>query len=668
MRFGLTSVPYISKASASMFPSPFPALCAISLLNCQNHSIPTHHKQAGARRQTSAIYPRGDVLSSRQNLHHYRKEDIVRYRVFVILGLLIVFILAGVLLPVGYFLSAKAAGQLAPRYVGGIPPLLSVSHQLGLDQSNRTLRMSAGLAMRNQDQLNALLHNLYNPSSPAYHRFLTVDQFAQQFAPTGEQQQAVINYLTQQGFTITQTYPNHLLIDFSGSESLAEQVFNVKVYDYQGPGGRHFFANANVPTLPAYLASYVTYLGGLDDANQFYHPPIVAQQIPATNPHAGSNCPAPGQSGGGGLPGSTSQVAYIPSQFAKAYNYDRLHNAGLQGEGQTVGVFELDGYSQSDVQAYTQCFGGGNVPIQNVILDGFNGQPGAGAIEVELDMEIILGMAPKLAKMIVYEAPNTTQGYNDEFARIVSDRTPVISVSWGDCEKNMGQQEVQQENKFFQLGGSSFDTSLNADDPAAQPFVTAVGGTTLSLNSDNSYQSEHVWNGGLFGGAGGGGISQFWKQPAWQKGPGTQNQYSNGMRETPDVSLDADPATGYPVYCTAGSSCSGAGGSGWLTVGGTSAAAPMWAAMVVLTNQKAAQQGKKPMGFLNPALYKIASGSQYNSDFHDITPPGNPSTPSNNDELGFNGGAYPVTNAYDMATGWGTLNATRLTADLVSIG
>src|SRR5438105_14016702 len=169
----------------------------------------------------------------------------------------------------------------------------------------------------------------------------------------------------------------------------------------------------------------------------------------------------------------------------------------------------------------------------------------------------------------------------------------------------MGQQEAQQENKYFQeaaaqgqsilvaagdsgsascfqlqAGGSGFDTSLNADDPAAQPFVTAVGGTTLTLGSGNSYQSESVWNGGLFGGAGGGGISQFWKQPAWQKGPGVQNSYSNGMRETPDVSLDADPTTGYPIYCTAGSSCSG---GGWLTVGGTSAAAPMWAAMVVLT-------------------------------------------------------------------------------------
>jgi kumamolisin len=141
------------------------------------------------------------------------------------------------------------------------------------------------------------------------------------------------------------------------------------------------------------------------------------------------------------------------------------------------------------------------------------------------------------------------------------------------------------------------------------------------------------------------------------------------MRETPDVSLDADPATGYPIYCTAGSTCSGGlggGTGGWLTVGGTSAAAPMWAAMIALTNEEAAHQGKGRLGFLNPALYKIASGNHYNSDFHDITPPSNPGTPSNNDELGFNGGAYPVTNAYDMATGWGSFNATRLAADLVT--
>jgi kumamolisin len=557
--------------------------------------------------------------------------------------------------------------------------------------------MSIGLALRNQDQLSALLQGLYDPSSPNYHQYLTPDEFAQQFGPTAEQRQAVIDYLTKQGFTVTQAYTD--LIDFSGSESQAEQVFGVTINDYLGPDGRIFYSNATLPKLPAYLASTITTISGLDNANRFSHPPIPGNNVPAVDPNAGSNCPTAGQGGGGGgggIFGGGSQVAYIPSQFAKAYNYDALHSAGLNGEGQTVGVFELDGYSQSDIQAYTQCFGGGSVPIQNVILDGFNGQPGAGAIEVELDVEVIVSQAPHLAKLIVYEAPNTTQGYNDEFARIVKDRTPVISVSWGDCEKNMGQQEANQENQFFQqaaaqgqtilvasgdsgsascfqLGGTGFDTSLNADDPAAQPYVTAVGGTNLSLNSDNSYQSETVWNAGFLGGASGGGISQFWKHPSWQTGPGVQNQYSNGMRETPDVALDADPATGYPVYCTAGSTCSGSGGvfgggssGGWLTVGGTSAAAPMWAAMVALANEQAAKTGKSTLGFLNPALYRIGSGSNYSRDFHDIIPSSSSSTPSNNDE-GFNGGAYPVTQAYDMTTGWGTFNAARLAADLVSM-
>ncbi len=625
------------------------------------------------------------------------KEVIVRKKVVVFLVVVVVLLIGSFIFPSRFLHSANAEARLQPMDVGSLPPLLSVSQLQGADQSNRTLQMSIGLALRNQDQLSALLQSLYDPSSPNYHQYLTPDEFAQRFGPTAEQRQAVIDYLTQQGFTVTQTYTG--LVDFSGSESQAEQVFGVTINNYKAPDGRVFYSNATRPMLPAYLASAITSISGLDNANRFSHPPIPGHNVPAVDPNAGSNCPTAGQGGGGGgggIFGGGSQVAYIPSQFAKAYNYDGLHSAGLHGEGQTVGVFELDGYSQSDVQAYTQCFGGGNVPIQNVILDGFNGQPGAGAIEVELDIEVILSQAPNLAKLIVYEAPNTTQGYNDEFARIVKDRTPVISVSWGDCEKNMGQQEANQENQFFQqaaaqgqtilvasgdsgssscfqLMGQGFDTSLNADDPAAQPYVTAVGGTNLSLNSDNSYQSETVWNGGFLGGASGGGISQFWKQPSWQTGPGVQNQYSNGMRETPDVSLDADPATGYPVYCTAGSSCNSSGGifgggssGGWITVGGTSAAAPMWAAMVALANEQAAKAGKKPLGFLNPALYKIGSGSNYSSDFHDITPSSNSSAPSNNDE-GFNGGAYPVTQAYDMATGWGTFDVAKLAATLVAM-
>jgi subtilase family serine protease len=625
----------------------------------------------------------------------------VRKKVAVILGFLCIFVLGGAFTSIRFFQSAHAEARFQPKEVSSLPSLLKASQLVGSDTSNRTLSMNIGLELRNQDQLSALLAGLYDPSSPTYHQYLTSDQFAQRFGPTPDQRQAVIDYLTQKGFTVTQVYPT--LIDFSGSESLAESAFGVSINDYQTFNGFDFFANATQPTLPAYLASDVVSISGLDSANQYYHPPILSHSQPAANPGAASNCPASGASGGGsgggGIFGGGTQVAYIPSQLSTAYNYDGLHSAGLQGEGQTAGVFELDGYSQSDIQAYAQCFGGGSVPLQNVVLDGFNGQPGAGAIEVELDIEMIISQAPHLSKLLVYEAPNTTQGYNDEFARIVQDRTPVVSVSWGDCETNIGQSEATQENQFFQqaaaqgqtilvaagdsgssscfqgLSGGSFDFSLNADDPAAQPYVTGVGGTNLTINSGNSYASETVWNGGFLGGAGGGGISQFWKQPSWQTGPGVQNSYSNGMRETPDVSLDADPATGYPTYCTAGSSCTSSGGifgggtsGGWITVGGTSAAAPMWAAMVALANEMAAKEGKGPMGFLNPAIYKIASGSRYSSDFHDITPPSDPTLPSNNDEIGFNGGAYPVTQGYDMATGWGSFDAAKLAADLVAVG
>jgi subtilase family serine protease len=614
----------------------------------------------------------------------------VRYRLAFFPALLILLLVGSFFLPSRFLPAAHAHRLFDPMDVGGVSPLVKLSRVTDHKSSSGTLQMSVGLALRHQDQLNTLLNKLYDPASPSYRQYLSVEQFTEQFGPTQEQQQAVINYLTQQGFTITGTYPNRLMIDFSGPQSLAEQVFNVKINTYEGPAGQTFFANASAPTLPAYIASYVTMISGLDDANSLYHPPLIAPHAPTLDPNAG-NCPAPGQGGGGGGIFGGSQVAYIPSQFAKAYNYDGLHNAGLQGEGQTVGVFELDGYSLSDVQAYTQCFGGSNVPIQNVILDGFNGQPGAGAIEVELDMEVIMSMAPRLAKLIVYEAPNTTQGYNDEWAKIVSDRTPVVSVSWGDCETNMGQQEAQQENTFFQEAAAqgqtilvaagdsgsescwqqNYNPALVADDPATQPYVTGVGGTTLTLNSDNSRASESVWNGGFLGGAGGGGLSQYWKQPGWQAGPGTSGSFANGMRQTPDVSLDADPATGYPVYCTAGSSCNGSSGlggaGGWLTVGGTSAAAPMWAAMIALANQQAAKAGKGHLGFLNPLLYKLSSGAGYKADFHDVTPPSDPNTPSNNDELGFNSGAYPVANGYDMATGWGTFDTTKLAADLVAM-
>ena len=198
----------------------------------------------------------------------------MRRKVGVIVGVLFILVLGGIFIPSRFLRVHSASADMQPMSIGSLPRLLNLSQLQGNDTlTGRTLQMSIGLSLRNQAQLSALLQGLYDPSSPNYHQFLTPDQFAQQFAPSADERQAVINYLAQQGFTVTQTYPT--LIDFSGPESLAEQVFNVTINDYQGPDGRSFFSNATQPTLPAYLAANVVSISGLDNANQFYHPPIL---------------------------------------------------------------------------------------------------------------------------------------------------------------------------------------------------------------------------------------------------------------------------------------------------------------------------------------------------------------------------------------------------------
>ena len=155
----------------------------------------------------------------------------MRKKVVVFLVLLVVFISGSFIFPNPFLHSASAEAMLQPRGAGGLPPLLSVSKLQGADVKTRTLHMSIGLALRNQDQLSALLQSLYNPSSPNYHQYVTQDEFAQRFGPTAVQRQAVIDYLTRQGFSVTQVYPD--LVDFSGSVSKTERVFGITINDYR---------------------------------------------------------------------------------------------------------------------------------------------------------------------------------------------------------------------------------------------------------------------------------------------------------------------------------------------------------------------------------------------------------------------------------------------------
>ena len=543
-------------------------------------------------------------------------------------------------------------------------PLVSRARLLGAASAQQRLDLSIGLQLRNRQELQSLLSDQSNPRSPVYHRFLSPQQFVAEFGPTVDQQQQVIDYLHQQGLSIKHLSSNRLLIDASATVAQAEAAFQVAINTYQ-LGSNVFYANANPPLIPRSLSSIIASIGGLDNSvhmHPLYHlaSPKHGKPKPGigNSPHAART-----QMHAGG------EGTYTPADLNGAYDATPLLQSGIQGNNQTVAVFELDGYPSSDVTHYFQTYNLGNPSITNVLVDGFNGSAGQGAIEVDLDIEVVAAMAPKAAQ-IVYEGPNTTQGVNDTYNQIVIDKkAQVATISWGECESLSGNAELQTLDNIFSQGSAEGiamyaasgdsgaydcnDSNLAVDSPAGDPNITGVGGTNLQL-TNGAYGSESVWSNpsdkqrSPKGAGGGGGISSFFKEPSWQTGPGVQNQYSNGNREVPDISADADPATGYSMYCTA--SAARCPSNGWLVVGGTSAAAPLWAGSTALINEYLQKQQKSRMGFANPVLYGLENAQQQLPPFHDITSGTNL--------------FYPATTGYDEASGWGSPDIYNIARDV----
>ncbi len=510
---------------------------------------------------------------------------------------------------------------------------------------------------------------MYDPQSAQFHQYLTPDQFNQLFAPTSDQAQQVVSFLQSQGLAVTGVAPNKLLIDATGTVAQVQKAFDTQINTYQS-GNHTFYANATAPSIPGSINQLITSISGLDNSVQYYplyqRAHTYPQAIPAqyTQQHSTQRSQITHFAG----PGS----GYGPKDLAGAYDISPLQNAGNLGDNQTVALFELDGYQSSDVVQYLQNYNLGNPSITNVLVDGFNGSAGQGAIEDQLDIEVVAAIAPH-ANQIVYEGPNTTQGLNDTYNKIVTDnKAQVVSTSWGLCETSSGVPELQTLDTIFKQGaaqGISFfaasgdsgaydcsDTNLAVDSPASDPYVTGVGGTNLQLNA-GAYGSESVWSNpnsttrGPKGAGGGGGLSNTFKQPSWQTGPGVQNPYSNGFREVPDVTGDADPATGYAMYCTVANA--GCPSTGWISVGGTSAAAPLWAGITALINQYLQAQGKKVIGYANPALYALFNAHPQFPAFHDITTGNNLN--------------YPAVTGYDLASGIGSPDVYNMARDFVTL-
>jgi len=523
-----------------------------------------------------------------------------------------------------------------------IPPIVKKSKLMGRATASDKVQMVFTLPLRNSEDLDTFLKRVYDRHDLTYGQYLTNEEFTANYAPTEEEYNEVIAFAKSQGLEVTSTPSNRLLLGVSGSVATVEKAFGVHLNRYQAPNGRLYRAPDANPIIPASLQGKVSGIVGLDNY-AIRRPHHVRRPVNAFNtfgvkPH--------GSGPGGGL---------SPKDITTAYG---LKGVAPNGTGQTVAVFELDGYVASDVTSYLNFFNLPKVPLKNILVDGFNGSAGGGAAEVTLDIELQIAIAPGVSSVLVYEGPNTSSGVLNTYNRIATDNiAKQISTSWGlgeefnstselNAENNIFKQMAAQGQSIYAASGDSgaFDngSTVSVDDPASQPFMTGVGGTTLSIANDGTYISEKTWGDAGSQSGGGGGISTIWSIPAYQVGVvSAATLGSNTMRNVPDVSLDADPSTGYSIFF----------GGQWQIFGGTSCASPLWAGYTAIVNQVRASINAQPLGFANPSLYTIGKGANYLLDFHDIA--------DKSTNL-----FYPAVAGYDDATGWGSFIGGKLLNDL----
>ena len=528
----------------------------------------------------------------------------------------------------------EAAGLQSLR--GYLPTANARSAPLGRLQSTQRLNLAIGLPLRNQVELTTFLRDLNDPTSPNYRRYLTPQQFTERFGPTDADYQAVVAFAKAHGLNVTATYPNRLLLDVEGAVPDIEKTFHVTMWSYQHPTeARKFYAPDSEPSVD--LAVPLVSISGLNNY-ALPHPRLKlgsVKNLTATAASAKSGAPYASPTLGSGPNGS----GYMGSDFRTAY----VPGTSLTGAGQTVGLLQFDGYTASDITYYEGKAGLGNVPITNVLLDGFEGGPtgDGGELEVSLDIEMAMSMAPGLSGIIVYMA-GPYGNWHDMLNRMVTDNlAKQIGCSWyspgsgADSTADLIFQEMAaQGQSFFDASGDDDAFTALIPFPGDTPYITQVGGTMLTTNgAGGSYTSEAAWNRNNGVGTGGG-ISTQYTIPTWQQGISmANNQGSTTMRNVPDVALTAES-----VYVRA---------DGFdYTVGGTSCAAPLWAGFTALVNQQTVSSTGTTVGFLNPALYTIAKGSSYASNFHDTATGNNFSTASPS--------AFSAVTGYDLCTGLGS--------------
>jgi subtilase family serine protease len=572
-------------------------------------------------------------------------------------SLLAVLLLGGALagaLAIGFSHHGRQSPPVRPSAAGRVRSLGPLSQG--------TVRFALNLRLH-QHELDTYLRHVTPSGAPGT---LTAASFGARFGPSDGQLARLRRVLHGLGIGVEHVYPQRTAMLVRSPVSQLQRVFALRFGRYELPDGRRYFAPLSAPRIPAALSPYITGLGDLSDH------PIPSADIPAN-----------------GL---------TPTVTAKAYDIAPLWSQGIRGQGQTIAIATAAGaINPADLQAFAAHTG---VQIPQITVKQVNGgsryDPRQGSdAEVDLDMQIVLGLVPA-AHIIDYQGPDGTNGapaeslghsLADIYNQIEQDGLAhVVTTSYGLCESvlqqdNPGDQQLI-DNSLKALEASNVtvfestgDTGafaclqtlqiqpastlpqdrigLSVQTPSSTPYAIAVGGTRVEVRADSSYLTESAWSNPLTRNGGGGGVSAVEPRPPWQQGPGVLQPALNprGLRQTPDVAGPADPNSGFLE-------CSTHAGESTPTcergAGGTSAAAPFWAASMLLVQQYAAAHGTSSLArcFAGPILYDLAAKRQPVPPFHQIV-------------FG-NNGYYSAAAGWNFATGLGSPDVFNLAQDYAS--
>ena len=552
----------------------------------------------------------------------------------------------------------------------------------------------------NLDGLTRFAREVSDPRSPQYGQYESIAGLARRFGASTAVRSRVAGYLKRAGATGVKIDVTGLFAHATLKVGQAQRLFGTTLGSFRPAGasahGATFMRPLNAARVPAPLQGDVTGVVGLDTQPLFGS--STAETAGRAWPHTAA---APASEGTddesgylqrtgtpSGCPAAVAQSGFTPNQYLTAYNYAPLQSAGFQGQGERVALIEIDGFCYSDLRNFSKCFG-----LATPAVNGFGVRlknPLAPGGESTLDLEVLDAAAPRLKAVDVYESrPDAVDVLTSLTAPLSNpgSKPDVISASLGSCEEatqlTIGKSGLRHVEGALALAAASGISVLasSGDDgssacltpsgqplpglavsyPASSPFVTGVGGTNISLNPANQIVSQEVWNDSpVVTASAGGGFSSLFKRPSYQ------NSFVGGSRRAvPDVSMLADVAPGYEIFCTAKGDCVDKTHTNpWTQVGGTSAAAPLLAGGLALVDQALRKSHHQDIGLANPLLYGIDHSASAPNVISDVT--------ANNNDLGpgLIGRPFGCCTAgagFDAASGLGSVNLAGLSFAAASL-